>query len=188
MIRAISLSTILLGLALGFGCDITDPKDSSKKTMNGEPRFTYQVEMAGYEFGQSDKKGQIDLAAFTKNFEDFPWIDQIEKAKKIGKVSPTLTVDDNEKNQALWVSAMGDSNQHVFLIGHVYPKEMKGLFGLGKPRQRKWIEIYLTEDKEVMKECYQLFFAGDTKGLRERYVKLEKYDEMESKIQDLDTL
>jgi hypothetical protein len=152
--------------------------------MDSGPRFTYQLEMAGYEFGQSDKKGQIDYPSFTKNFEEFPWIEQIEKANKGGGVSPTLTVDDKQKNEALWVSAMGDTSQRLFLIGHIYPKEVKGLLGFGKPRSRKWIEIYLTDDKEVVNECFRLFFDGDTNGLRTRYAKLEKYDEMESQIQD----
>jgi hypothetical protein len=181
LIRKFSVSLILTAVAYNFGCY---EAELSRKSTDVKPRFAYQVELAGYEFGQADQKGQTDYRSFTQSFEQFPWIDQIEKANKAGKVSPTLTVNDNEKNEALWVSAMGDSNKHTFLIGHVYPKEIKGLFGFGKPRLKKWIEIYLTEDQEFVKECFKLFFDGDTNGLRAKYSKLEKYDEMESQIQD----
>jgi hypothetical protein len=142
------------------------------------------VELAGYEFGQADQKGQIDYPSFIRSFDEFPWIEQIEKANRVQKVFPTLTVNDNEKDEALWVSAAGDSSSHTFLIGYIYPKKVRGFFGFGRPRVRKWVEIYLTDDNEVVKECFRLFFDGDTEGLKARYSKLEKYDEMESQIQD----
>lgn len=149
-----------------------------------KPQFTYQVELAGYDFGQSDQKGQIDSLSFTRNFDEFPWAEQVERANQIGKVAPTLTVDDNVKHEALWVSAMGDKNKQIFLLGYVYRKEVKSFFGLGKAATRNWIEIYLTEDNAVVKESFRLFFESNADALRLRLASLEKYDEMESRIQD----
>jgi hypothetical protein len=154
------------------------------KAMEIKPHFTYQVELARYEFGQPDQKGETDYDSFIKSFEEFPWNDQVEKANEIQKVSPTLTVNNNEKNEGLWVSAMGDSRAQVFLIGYIYPKQVKGFFGFGKPRSRKWMEIYLTDDRNVVKECFRDFFVGNVDGLRQRFSTLQKYDEMESQIQD----
>ena len=158
--------------------------DLANKPVVVKHRFTYQVELAGYEFGQADKKGEINYLSFLRSFEEFPWIEQIQKANEGHGVSPTLTVDDNERNEALWVSAMGDQNGHTFLLGHVHPKQVRGFFGLGKLKTTKWIEIYLTQDREVVKESFGLFFDGNANGLRLRFEKLEKYDDMESAIQD----
>jgi hypothetical protein len=179
--RCVYISLLWILVVPNLACNSTN---TPTKATEMKPHFTYQVELAGYEFGQADQKGETDYDSFIKSFEEFPWNDQVEKANKSQKVFPTLTVNDNEKNEALWVSAMGDSRTQTFLIGYVYPKEVRGFFGLGKPRSRKWMEIYLTDDRNVIKECFKDFFAGNSDGLRLRFSTLEKYDEMESQIQD----
>lgn len=157
---------------------------NSKMKIETKPPFTYQVELAIHYHGQSEKKGEINYSQFVIAFDEFPWSEQIEMANQLGRVSPTLTVDDNMKNEALWVSAFGDGKSNTFLIGHIYPKEIRGWFGFGQPRMRKWIEIYSVQDQRIVKDCFKLFFAGDISGLKTQYSKLEKFDEMEAQIQD----
>lgn len=156
----------------------------SDKPFQPTSPYTYQVELATHYHGQSDKLGATDFRSFAKSFDDFPWNEQVETADRLGRVSPTLTVNDNARKQALWVSAMREGNGITFLLGHIYKKEVSRFFGLGQPRMRNWVEIYVVNDRDVVQDCYRLFFDGNTAGLISKYRQLEKFDEMESQIQD----
>lgn len=181
MARFLSRVIVFIFAAMCCACE---SKSNNEMKIEIKPQFTYQVELATHYHGQSEKKGEISFYEFVGAFDGFPWSEQIELANKLGRVSPTLTVDDNLKNEALWVSAYGDGKGKTFLLGHIYPKEIRGWFGFGQPRIRKWVEIYTIDDRESIKDCFKLFFVGDTPGLKARYSKFEKLDELESQIQD----
>ena len=74
----------------------------------------------------------------------------------------------------------GDKNEHGYLIGYVYPKTVKGFFGLGKPKEKRWVEIYLTQDSDLVKKCFTMFINRETDNLVTTIKKLEKYGEMEA--------
>ena len=74
----------------------------------------------------------------------------------------------------------GDKKEYVYLIGYVYKKTVKDYYGPGNPKEINWVEIYLTDDAELVKRCYNLFFHRETVKLVKRLKKLEMYGEAES--------
>ncbi len=144
--------------------------------------FTWNIQKAGYDFDQYDLKGQTDYRNFIREFEQFPWKEQLKMASENpDKVSPTLAVTDDKENKTFWVSIAGDQNEQGYIIGYVYPKMKKGFFGLGKENQVKWLEMFLTQDGELIKRLYQLLFDRQYDKLYAELNQLEKFGEMEAK-------
>jgi len=144
-------------------------------------KFTWNVQLAGYDFNKYDEKGETTLDNFINEFDKFPWIEQIETANKIQKgCAPTLSVKDLKTGTDFWVSMAGDKDEHGYLIGYVFPKAVKGFFGLGKLKEKRWVEIYLTQDNDLVKKCFTMFFNHDTNNLISTINKLEKYGEMKA--------
>lgn len=172
MKRIMTFLTIILMI---FSC-----KTDNSKTNNMTDKFTWNVQLAGYDFNKYDDKGEITLENFILEFDKFPWIEQIEAANKIKKGSaPTLSVKDLKTITDFWVSMAGDKNNHRYLIGYVHPKTVKRFFGFGKPHAKRWVEIYLTQDNDLVKKCFTMFFNRDTDNLVSTIKKLQKFGEME---------
>ena len=160
---------------------ITSCKIDNSKTTTMTDKFTWNVQLAGYDFKKYDEKGETTLDNFISEFEKFPWIEQLESYKNIQQgCSPTLSVKDHKTATDFWVSMASDKNEHGYLIGYVYTKTVKGLFGLGKPKEKRWVEIYLTQDTELVKKYFTMFFNRETDNLVSTIKKLEKYGEMEA--------
>jgi hypothetical protein len=160
---------------------VTSCKIDNKKTNDMTEKFTWNVQLAGYEFNKYDEKGETNLANFISEFDKFPWIEQLESYKIIQQgCSPTLSVKDHKTSTDFWVSMVGNKNEHGYLIGYVYPKTVKGFFGLGKPKEKRWLEIYVTQDTDLVKKCFEMFFNRETDNLVSTIKKLEKYGEMEA--------
>ena len=146
-----------------------------------EDKFTWDIQLAGYDYKQYDQKGETDYSEFISEFDKFPWLEQLDSYQQIQKgCSPTLSVKDQGTGTSFWVSKSGERDNHSYLIGYVYPKEKKGLFGLGKAKEVKWLEIYLTEDTQLVRDCFKLYFDKDLSKLESKIRLLDKYDEMET--------
>jgi hypothetical protein len=156
-------------------------KNHEKSMTIRKNNFTWNVQLAGYDYNRYDEKGQIDYENFIIEFDKFPWIEQIESFQKIQKgCSATLSVKDDENKTSFWVSIMGDVNNNSFLVGYVYPKIKKGLFGLGKEKQISWLEIFIAKDSEQVKKCFRLYFSNELDALQLELKTMEKYGEMEA--------
>ena len=148
----------------------------------GQDKFTWNVQLAGYDYSRADQKGETNYNDFIDEFEKFPWMEQLDSYQKIQSgCSPTMSVKDLKTGKDFWVSMGGDRNNHGYLIGYIYPKEKQGFFGLGKPKTIRWLEIYLTEDKNLVKDCFKLFFDRNHDQLENKIRKLEEYGQMEAK-------
>jgi hypothetical protein len=168
------IMTILIAFLMFTSCQ-TD----GIKTNEMIDKFTWNVQLAGYDFNKYDEKGETTLENFISEFDKFPWIEQIETAKRIQKGSaPTLSVKDLKTETDFWVSMAGDKNEHGYLIGIVYLKTVKGFFGLGGQKEKRWVEIYLTQDPELVRKCFKMFFNRDSDNLVSTIRKLEKFGEM----------
>lgn len=144
-------------------------------------KFTWNVQLAGYDYDRYDEKGETNFESFITEFENFPWIDQLESYQKIQQgCSPTLSVKDHKTGTDFWVSMAGDKNEHGYLIGFIYPKTVKGFLGLGKPKEIRWVEIYLTKDAELVQKCFKFFFDRETDKLVDTIRKLELFGEMKA--------
>jgi len=143
--------------------------------------FTYDIQYGGDPHEKNDLKGQTNYSSFISVFENFPWLDEIDKANaNPAGCSPTLSVKSKSDKRDFWVSMSGDRADHGYLVGYVYAKTKKGLFGFGKEKIVNRVEIYLTEDKQLVKDFFQLYFDKEYEQLHADLKKLEKFGEMEA--------
>lgn len=56
----------------------------------------------------------------------------------------------------------------------------KGLFGFGKEKEIKWLEICIAKDNEQVKKCFCLYFWYELDKLQSELKTMEKYGEMEA--------
>jgi hypothetical protein len=146
--------------------------------------FTYNVQLAGYPYEKWDDKGQTNYKEFIKTFDEFPWLEQLDKYNEIQEgCSATLTVLALDENKDFWVSIAGDRRKHFFLVGYVYKKEKKGWFGFGKGKTIKWVDIYESENKEEIKALFKIFFDKQFDLLKVKLQVLKKFDSMEAYTQ-----
>jgi hypothetical protein len=156
--------------------------DKLNNMTSGQNKFTWNIQLAGYDHNRADQKGETDYIHFISEFERFPWIEQIEKASQIpDKCAPTLSIKDHNTGKDFWISMAGDRNDHGYLIGYIYPKEKKSFLGLGSTKTIRWLEIYTTEDTQVVKDITKLFFDRNYVKLESTIRQLDEFDQMESK-------
>ncbi len=180
-LRKTHMNRILIILLASLSLISCANNDKEKNMANGKNNYTWNVQLAGYAYEKYDEKGQTDYENFITEFEKFPWIEQIENYQKIQKgSSATLSVNDKENETSFWVSIMGNVNDNTFLVGYVYPKMKKGLFGLGKEKEIKWLEIFIARNDEQVKKCFRLYFSNELDKLQSELKTMEKYGEMEA--------
>ena len=101
-------------------------------------QFTYNVQLAGYDYDRYDEKGVIDYDGFVRAFDQFPWREQMEEWQRIGQgCSATIAVTDHSRGVDYWVSIGTRDDKPMFLLGVVYEKEVKGFLGFGKPKKKQ---------------------------------------------------
>ena len=151
--------------------------------------FTLEVQLAGYDFNKYDEKGEVTLEKFMEEFESFQWLEQLKTLVKNQTGSlPKLLVKHDRTASYLWVSMWGDENENGYIIGYVYTIITKRFFGLVKPKEKQKNETFYTHDKDVVKQCFTLFFHQDTEKLIatlnecEKSVGKEAYTKHESMI------
>ncbi len=167
----IALTVILLSCSTNSKENMTTPED----------KFTWNIQLAGYSHDQADQKGKTNFNDFINEFDSFPWLDQIEKANQLpDKSAPTISIKGFKTGKDFWISMSGDRNNHGYIIGYIYSKEKKGFFGLGKPKQIRWLEMYLTEDTQTVKELIKHFFDRNYTEFEPKIRKLENFGQMES--------
>ncbi len=155
--------------------------DRKENMVTGPDRFTWNVQLAGYNHDQADQKGETDYESFIQEFESFPWLDQIEEANRYpDKVSPTLSIKDLHTGKDFWISMAGDRTDYGYVIGYVYPKKKKDVLGLGKPVPTRWLEMRLSEDTITVKELVKLFFDRKYGSFETRLRELEDFGQMEA--------
>lgn len=142
--------------------------------------FTWNVQKAGYEFDQKDLKGNTDYQNFIREFEQFPWLNELKKANETtGKAEPTLSVIDEKENKIFWASISGNQKEYGFIIGYIYPKKKKTFFGFGKEKEIRWLDMFQTQDTELIKRFFRLQFNREYEKLNSELNKLEKFGETE---------
>lgn len=141
--------------------------------------FTYDIQYGGDPYNKYDLMGKTNYDSFISLFDNFPWLDEIEKANaNPNGSSPTLSVKNNTDDRDFWISMSGDRNNHGYLVGYVYPKRRKGFFGFGREKTIRWLEIYLTSDKQQVKNFIKLYFDRKYNELHTQIRKLEKFGEI----------
>jgi hypothetical protein len=155
---------------------------SSISMATGQDIFTWSVQLAGYDHSHADHKGETGYDNFIDEFRKFPWIEQIEKAIRLpDKCAPTLDVRDLKTGRDFWISMAGDRKDHGYIIGYVYPKEKKTFLGLGAAKTIRWLEMYTTENTEVVIKITKLFFERNHYQFETNIRKLEAFGQMKAK-------
>jgi hypothetical protein len=141
--------------------------------------FSYDIQYGGDPHDKYELKGKTDYDNFISVFDNFPWLYEIEKSNANPKgSSPTLSIKNNNDEKDFWISMSGNRNNHGYLVGYIYSKTSKGLFSLGKEKIKKKLEIYLTADKQQVKDFIMLYFDKKYNQLHSELKKLEKFGEM----------
>lgn len=125
--------------------------------------FTYNIQQAGYDFDQYDFKGEASYEIFLDAFQTFPWKNQV--GKNSGKSEPTISVINTKRNIDLWVSVIGKSDDHSYLIGIVRTKMVRSMFGFGKEKEVRWVTVYIAEQQEAVLNTFKVFFENDNERL-----------------------
>jgi hypothetical protein len=168
--------TLIFLIGIFISCD-----SNNKNKMISEDNFTWNVQLAGYNHSQADKKGETNYQDFLETFKTFPWMEQIEKANQNpDKAAPTIAVKDLKTGKDFWISMAGDKIDYGYIIGYIYPKEKKTLFGFGKMKEIRWLEMYNLEDKEKVEELIKLFFNRDYSSFESSIRKLHDFGQMEA--------
>ena len=141
-------------------------------------KFTYDFQLSGYKFDQYDEKGSVEYSKFLEEFKSFPWLDQIGKIN--GGTEPTITVKNLTNGTDYWVSIIGSPIEYAYLVGIVYPKEVKSFLGLGKTKKIRWVEIFVAEEARTVEDTFSTFFEGQHSLLLKKLSELPKFDEMEA--------
>jgi hypothetical protein len=158
--------------------------NQDNKTMTqSKDKFTYDFHYATQEEKEVTDKGVTDYKNFISEFNNFPWLEQADKAKELKKTAATITAHDLLTKTELWVSIAGDRNQYGYVIGYNFPKIIKsGIFR--KERTVKWVTMYTTEDTNKIVNLYELFFKRDSFELKTALKRLDFFGETKSQIQD----
>ncbi len=115
-----------------------------------------------------ESKEAINLEAALEAFDQFDWESEVEKAKKLQKCSPTLSVLVNGTNEMVWVSGCGHQNGIEFVSECYFPGEVSKWFGISKSQgivnlsaqgftksqARKSIELLTLKNYQGLRELY----------------------------------
>lgn len=105
--------------------------------------------------------GLTDWDSFRIEVQEFPWREQAEAANRIGKNSPTLSVDDLLTDHSFFISSgcAPDGSDFGYFVGFVYP-------GTEKNEPRRQVDTYSVDDAADLRGLAALFFARDYEALR----------------------
>ena len=111
--------------------------------------------------GSISEKKTLDYPEFEDYFANIEW----DKYP----ASPTITVYNGNTGSNLWVALYATSEDgqklRMFIIGHKYLKESKGLLGLGKPKLKDIMTTHFTVGKENVLKLYKSFFKNNSDSI-----------------------
>lgn len=141
-------------------------------------KFIYNFQMAGYPFDKYDEMGTVDYKKFVQEFRSFPWMTQLGKSN--GGSEATISVKNSINGTDYWVSIMGSPAEYTYIVGIIFPKEVKTLFGFGKSKTIRWLEMFIALDGSTVESTFEIFFEGNIDKLKQELSELQKFGEMEA--------
>ncbi|MCB1668412.1 MAG: hypothetical protein R3E73_00010 [Porticoccaceae bacterium] len=117
---------------------------------------------------ESETKANVRSEQALQAFDDFDWQGESEKALKIQKCAPTLSVTEDNKH-LIWLSSVADGGTIQFVSECSFPGEVSSWFGLSKKQgvvhlhvdwfslnqARTALELYLKRNYEQLKRHYK---------------------------------
>jgi hypothetical protein len=144
--------------------------------ITGQDKFIYDFHFADHAPQAVIDMGETDYKNFIKEFNNFPWLEQLDIANSLKNTSATITAQDCLNKTDLWTSIAGNRNQWGYIMGYNFPKIVRGSF-FRKERTVKWVRMYATRNEEKILKCYDLFFKRNATDLALELAQLDFYGE-----------
>jgi len=136
--------------------------------------FTWNIQKAGYDFDKVDEMGKINFENYLMEFENFPWIEQLEFINKTQEgCAPTMSVVDHETGWKFWISMGGSSKEYFYVLGFICFIEINSFLGFGKPKIKEQHYSCETTDKKLVLELIKVFFERDFDKLQSTIASME---------------
>jgi hypothetical protein len=154
---------IIIGLFI-FSC-----KSQKKKSPH---RYNLEIELAKHNFGESVDKGETSFEEVKNELDNYNWKEQVKEHNILERTAPTISVNNNIKNQTLFISGYGDPENIQYSIGTVLPIN-------NKIPENRWVKIYALHDYAQAKYYFKLFFNNNITELETQLFKLQFIMEIE---------
>lgn len=123
---------------------------------------------AHHSHNESETKRSVTPDEALEAFDQFDWEGEVEKANKLQKCSPTLSVLVNGTDEMVWVSACGDQCNLEFVSECYFPGEVSKWFGLSRSQGIVNLNTQ-TFNKSQARKAVELLSLQNYQGLRELY-------------------
>lgn len=126
------------------------------------------LQYAHHAHDEFDEIASAGTREVLEQFDSFDWVGEIERAEKLQKVAPTLSVESKDKTLLIWVSGVKTGANIQFISECNYPGEVSSLFGLIK---KQGIVSSDTQNfsKDQAKQALTLFMNKDFESLKGLY-------------------
>ncbi len=161
--RILYFSILIILPLLNISCSNQKKKSNFK--------FNLEIELAKHQIGESIDAGEINFDQLRNRLDTYDWESQVRESNVLLRTAPTFSVNNNVKNQTLWITAQGDPLDVQFTIGTVLP--------LNNHSEERWVKIYALDDYERAKDYFELFFDEKIIELEVELFDLEFLMEME---------
>ncbi|WNO11479.1 hypothetical protein [Teredinibacter sp. KSP-S5-2] len=130
--------------------------------------YRLTMEYAHHNHGESEDLGLFGAEEALDYFDKFDWKLEVERANELQRVSPTLSIKDEQNSRLIWLSAYGSSSSHDFVSECSFPGMVSHLFGLVKKNGM----VFLHHDgfnRNDARKAIQCFVAWSEDELRRLY-------------------
>lgn len=110
--------------------------------------FSYSVLRAEDPKHKETDMGEVTKEGFLTAFEVFPWDEQIQKANELQRQSPTLTIMDNQRKQALAISMTEELGNKGYMVELIF-RDTTGA---------DMLTFKLTKNKQAVMAVIEKFF------------------------------
>ena len=129
--------------------------------------YSVSCQYAHHEHHESTQLGVMAAADVLRCFDEFNWEDQVLEANRLGKVSPTLSVEDKTNDRLIWVSGYGERDI-TFVSECRFTGLTRRLFGLLGPgtvtlhtqrfngkEARRALELFMSDQQLELRRLYE---------------------------------
>ncbi|MEQ1765181.1 MAG: hypothetical protein ABL984_18785 [Pyrinomonadaceae bacterium] len=132
--------------------------------------FEVSAQYSYQDHNESTDLGTKSAADVLKCFDEFDWEHEVSEATRLGKVSPTLSVEDKVGQRLIWVSGYSNPKFPSFVSDCTFPGMAKRFFGLlgegmgvvelhtegfNTLQARQALEFFVTNDEAALRQLYQ---------------------------------
>lgn len=127
------------------------------------------LQYAHHTHDESEERGHSSLDDVLKAFDSFDWEGECEKAHKLERVSPTISLESSDKSKMIFVSGVGEKIEDMEFVSHCYyPGIVSKWFGLSEKMEE------VTHDSQTFthqqsREALRLFMLEDYNSLKRLY-------------------